>query len=90
MRAALGPERRSGGAMATFLRHVLCIQNIPRRNDGEVNALTRAGGAPGTAAPEVVISDLELTVLCCSADRKLLVDLAALFAWRGMTRDAKH
>jgi hypothetical protein len=40
-------------------------------------------------APEVVISDLELTVLCCVADRTLLVDLATLFAWRGMTGDAK-
>ena len=76
--------------MTTFVRHVLRIQNIPRRNAGEVKATTRAGGAPGTAAPEVVISDLELTVLCCVADGTLLVDLAALFAWRGMTGDAKH
>ena len=71
------------------MRRVLRIQNIPRRNDGEVKATTRAGGAPGTVAPEVVISDLELTVLCCVADRALLVDLATLFAWRGMTGDAK-
>ena len=52
--------------------------------------MTRAGGAPGTAAPGVVMSELELTVLCCAADRTLLVDLAALFAWHGMTGDAKH
>jgi hypothetical protein len=75
--------------MATLVRHILRVPNIPHRNDGEVKALTRAGGAPGTAAPEVVISDLELTVLCCVADRTLLVDLATLFAWRGMTGDAK-
>ena len=70
--------------MAAFERHVLRLQDMPRWNDGQVAATTRAGGAPGTAAPDVVMSELELTVLCRASDRTFLVDLAALFAWRGM------
>ena len=76
--------------MAAFERHVLRLQDIPRWNDGQVAATTRAGGAPGTAAPDVVMSELEMRVLCRSSDRTLLVDVAALFAWRGMTGDAHH
>ena len=73
-----------------FERHVLRLHDMPRRNDGQVAAMTRAGGAPGTAAPGVVMSELELTVLCRASDRTLLVDVAALFAWRGMVGDAQN
>jgi hypothetical protein len=76
--------------MATFERHVFRLQDMPRWNDGQVAATTRAGGAPGTAAPDVVMSELELTVLRRASDRTLLVDLAALFAWRGMVGDAHN
>ena len=76
--------------MAAFERHVLRLQDMPRWNDGQVAATTRAGGAPGTAAPDVVLSELELTVLCRASASTLLVDLAALFAWRGMVGYAHH
>ena len=90
MRAALGPQWYREGVMAAFEWHVLRLQDMPRRNDGLVAAATRAGGASGTAAPKVVMSELKLTVLHRASDRTLLFNLAALFAWHGMTGDAKH
>ena len=49
---------------------------MPRRNDGQVAATMRAGGAPETAALDVAMSELELTVFIEYTDLELEVGTA--------------